>query len=188
MSSPDEILPQQRLRVMQIIATALLLGMVIFLAIVLFLVLVQNNGAGMAPAGNVPMISIVAVVLLVVQAPLAFLLPAFVTRSALRQIASGAWRSPAGADPADFSTDASKLLIVRQTMTILGLALLEGAALFACVAYLLEAQSFTLAAVLVALLLMLVNFPTAERVRTWLERQIDQLAELRQRGDVVGER
>ena len=187
MSSPDEILPQQRLRVMQIIATALLLGVVIFLAIVLFLVLVQNNGAGMAPAGNVPMLSIVAVVLLIVQAPLALLFPAFLTRNALRQIASGAWRSPAGTDSANFGTDASKLLAARQTMMIIGLALLEGAALFGCIAYLLEAQPYTLAVVLVALLLMLVNFPTAERVRTWLERQIDQLAELRQRGDVVGE-
>ncbi len=184
MSSPVDNLPQPRLRVMQIISSALLLGVVTFLAIVLFLVLVQNNGAGMAPVGNVPIVSIVAVVLLIVQVPLAFLLPAFLTRSALRQIASGTWKSPASPDPSDFSTDASKLLAVKQTMTIIGLALLEGAAFLGCIAYLLEAQPFALAVVLVAVILMLVKFPTEGRVRSWLEHQADQLAEVRRQGDI----
>lgn len=188
MSSPDEDLPPQRLRVMQLVASALLLGVVTFLTVALIIVLTQTKGSGLAPAGDLPMISVVAVVFLAVEAPLAFLVPGFLTRSAVRQIASGTWRLPPGADPAALGTDAAKLLAVRQTTLLVGLALLEGAAFFGCIAFLLEARPFALGVVLVPILLMLVKFPTEGRVRAWLERQAGQLAELRQQGDVAADR
>jgi hypothetical protein len=187
MSREDEILPQGRLRVMQIIAGALFLGVVTFLAIVLIIVSGQPNGAGIAPAGSVPIISIVAVLLLIVQVPLAFHVPAFLTRSALRRIAAGTWQLPPGANAASFQTDTSKLLAVRQTSMIIGLALLEGVSFFGCIAYLMEAQPFALGVVVLAVMLMLVNSPTEGRVRAWLERQADQLAELREQRDVAAE-
>jgi hypothetical protein len=71
---------------------------------------------------------------------------------------------------------------------MIGLALLEGAAFLGCIAYLLEARPLALGVVVVAITPMLVNFPTEARVRAWLERQADQLAELRQQGDVTAER
>jgi hypothetical protein len=181
---PDRDLTPGRLRVMQILAAALILGVVIFLGIVLFLVQVQNGGRGLAPPQDVPIISLVLVVFFVVQAPLSFLLPAFIVRSQLRQIAVGSWalqgRVP---NPALFATDGGKLLAGFQSSLIIGLALLEGAAFFGCVAYLLEAQSFALAIVVVAILLMLVRFPTAGGVRSWLERQGAALSALRAQGD-----
>lgn len=188
MSSPDDMLPPKRLRVMQIIAGALLLGVLTFLAIALFLVSGRPQGAAGGTADGLPVISVLAVMLLVVDAPLAFVVPSFLMRSAVRRIASGAWQAPPGSDPAAFASDAAKLLTVRQTALIIGLALLEGVAFFACIAYLLEAQPFVLAVVLVAVALMLVNFPTEGRVRAWLERQADLLAELRQQGDIPAER
>src|SRR5262245_48443688 len=51
---PEEALTPPRLRVMQIIAGTLLLGVVVFLAVTLFLVLVQHNGQGMAPPWGLP--------------------------------------------------------------------------------------------------------------------------------------
>ena len=182
MSGPDDILPQARLRVLQVIAGALLLGVVTFLVIDLIIVFTQTKGAGIAPAGDLPMISVVAVVLLAVDAPLAFLVPGFQTRAAVRQIAAGTWRPAPAACAEAFRTDSSKLLAVRQATLVVGLALLEGAAFFGCIAFLLEARPFALGVVLVAVLLMLVKFPTEGRVRAWLERQADRLAELRQQG------
>jgi hypothetical protein len=160
MSNPDEILPPQRLLTMRIVAGALLLGVLIFLGLVLFMVLVQNNGVGTAPPGDLPILSLLAVAFFVIQAPLSFIVPRFQLRTALRQIASATWKLPPGASATDFRTDASKLLAVRQTSMIVGLALLEGAAFFACIAYLLEAQPWVLATVLAAVLLMIVTFPS----------------------------
>lgn len=173
---------------MQIIAAALLLGVVMFLAIVLIIVFSRPNGAGIAPAGDVPIVSVLAVSFLAIQAPLAFIIPGFQTRTALRRIASGTWQLPPGANAASFATDASKLLAVRQTSMIIGLALLEGTAFLGCIAYLVEKQPFALVVVLVAVTLMLVNFPTEGRVRAWLERQADQLAELHRQGGFEAER
>lgn len=180
MNSEDDILPPARLRVMQIVAGALLLGVGVFLAIVFIAAPARANGAGLAPAGGTPVISFAAVVMLAVNAPLSFLVPGFVTRTALRQIASGTWQGGPGADAASYNTDALKLLAVRQTSLIVGLALLEGVAFLGCIAYLLEARPFVLGVVLVALTLMLVKFPTEGRVRAWLEQQANLLAELRQ--------
>jgi hypothetical protein len=184
MSGPDDILPHRQLRVMQIIAGAILLGAVIFLVIVLTIVLVRAKGPARGLPGNLPMISIVAVVFLAVTAPLAFIVPGFQTRAALRQIASGTWQLPLGANAAGFSTDASKLLAVQQNAMVVGLALLEGTAFFGCIAYLVEAQPFACGLVVLAVILMLLKFPTEGRVRAWLEHQADQLVELRQQGSL----
>src|SRR5438552_10972105 len=52
--SPDVGLTSERLRVMQIIAGALIAGVVIFLGVVLFAVHGQNNGRGLTPPGGFP--------------------------------------------------------------------------------------------------------------------------------------
>jgi membrane protein YdbS with pleckstrin-like domain len=187
MTTPEETLPPQRLRVMQIIAMALILGVSSFLGIVLYLVS-QNNGQGMAPNALVPLMSLLAGLFLVIAAVLASIIAAAQTRSMLRQIASGSWRPPPRTNPNDYHSDAAKLLAVRQTTLIVKLALFEGAALFGCLAYMLQGQPFVLAVILAALGLMLVNFPTERRVRTWLEQQADRLAALRQEKGFAAER
>ena len=180
MSDPDDDLLQRNLLVMKILAGALLSGVGIFLVIVLVIVHGRNNGAGLAPSGNLPIISIVAVLFFVLQGPLAFIVPGIMTGHGLRKIATGAWRTPPGADPSSFVTDNSKLVALRQSTLIVRLAILESAAFFGCIAYMLEGQVFVLSAVLVALFLMLASFPTFYRVRYWLELQANQLTQLRQ--------
>lgn len=180
MSAPEDLLPPQHLRIMQIIASTLFGSVAAFLVVVLFIVLVQNNGQGIGAPAGLPMVSLVAAVLFVVNLFLAFLLPGVQTRAALRQVASGAWRLPVPANPNDYGTDTAKLLAVRQTTLIVALAMLEGTALLGCIAFLLEAQMWVLGIIIVTLLLMLVNFPTEARVSAWLQEQTDRLAELRQ--------
>jgi hypothetical protein len=180
MSNIPDTVPPGILRTMQIIAGALVAGVCVFLGIVLYLVFVQNNGQGQAPpGGGLPLISIVAVAMMVVNVPLSVLIPRISTLAALRQIAAGTWTPPEGsARPSD--TTMRRLLAVRQTTLIIGLALLEGAAFLGCIAYLLEAQPYVLAVTGVAILLMLLQFPTESRVLAWLDRQADQLRELAQ--------
>jgi hypothetical protein len=173
---PDAELTPQILRVMQIIAGALLAGVSTFLVIVI----VIRNGPGAPPPQAVFVMTPVAAVFLALLAPLAFMVPGIMTRSALRQINAGTWPARAGASLSASASVGAKLIAVRQTTLLVGLALLEGAAFNACIAYLLEGQVLALAVVGVAIALILSRFPTRERVRNWLERQASALAELRQ--------
>jgi hypothetical protein len=182
MTDPDEVRLQPWVRTMQIIAGAMMLGVVFCLG-TLSLVVVQAKGQGMMqPPPDFPMVTAIAVVLLVSNVPLSFGLPVAVTRQALRRIAAGTWQPPAQNPGTTFATDSSKLLAVRQTSLIIGLALLEAAGLLGCIAYLLEADPIALGVVAVALAFQLARFPTEGRVRAWLEQQADRLAELRQQG------
>ena len=146
---PTECPTPARLRTMQIIAGSLLVGVTAFLGIVLYIVLVQNHGHGAAPPPDVPMISWMAVAMLSITAPLAFIIPRILTRSALRRIVAGTWQMPGGVPPAVYATEGDKLMAVRQTTLIVGLALLEGPAFFGCLAYLLEGQPLALGVVAV---------------------------------------
>jgi hypothetical protein len=177
----------QRLRVMQILAFGLLGGLVVFLAISLFIVLVTNNGQGLAPP-QPPVLSVVAWVMLPVCGLLSFLIPRMVTQAGLRQMAAGTWQVPPGGDPAAVATAGSQLLMLRQTTLIVGLAQLEGAAFTGCIAYLVEGQLAVLLVPGVVILLMLGTFPTEGRIRAWLERQAEVLAELRRQEPGAGGR
>jgi hypothetical protein len=184
MSDADENLLRSRLRIMQLIAGSLLAGVLALLAVVLYVVLVRNEGKGANPPPDRPPVSLVAVLAVAVTAPLALVLPGIRTRAAVREIAAGTWRAPADS-LRTFAGDADKLLHVRQTTMIIALALLEGAAFLGCIAYLNEAQPFALAAVAVPLLLMLATFPTEGRMRDWLQLQTGRIAEARQLGGNV---
>jgi hypothetical protein len=182
MTDPNDPLPVGQLRTLQIIAVALLLGVLVFLGVVLFLVHVQNAGQGMMkPPPDFPLVSVLAVVLLVSNVPLSFILPAVTTRAALQRMAAGTWQPPAqAAARLALDTDALRLLFVLQTSLIIGLALLEGVALLGIMAYLLEAEPFVLGVVAVVIVVMLARFPTENRVRAWLDQQTQRLADIRQ--------
>jgi len=135
----------------------------------------------MAAPGPLPIQAIVAVAMLVICGSLAFVIPSIQTHSALQRIAADSWQIPPGTDPKAFATDDAKLLAVRQVTLLIGLALLEGVAFMGCIAYLLEGQTLALGVIGVAVALMLCKFPTENRVRAWLERQIEALEELRTR-------
>jgi hypothetical protein len=153
---------------MQIITFAMVMGIVIALAIFLVLVMSQQKPI-VTEVADLQMVSIVALVLFVTNAPLSVILPGLVTANGLRQLAESA---PVG----------DKLLGLRQTTLIIGLTLVEGAAMVACIAFFIECHVLDLIAVGLALVLMLARFPTRNRLRAWLMRQLAVLEELRVRG------
>ena len=160
--SDDDSRIVQVVRIMQIIAVALLFGMLSFLGIVLFLRFSGNP----APAPSLPIVSLVSLAMLLTTTPVAFVLPGVLTRNGVRQIA------------AQQNPDPGQLLGLRQTTFILGLALMEGTGFTALVAMLLEFHPIAIAVLAVAFVLMVVQFPTVARVRSWLERQQAMLEEL----------
>lgn len=176
MSASDEVSPGV-VRVMQIITFALVMGVLITLSVFVYLVQVQNQGRGQLQAVQFPLVSLIAGVLLVVNTGLSLFLPNVLIQSGLRRIAAGTWQ-PTPGSPAP-ATDAGKLLQVRQTAHIVGLALLEAANFLGCIAYFLEAQPWVLGVITVGVLLMVARFPTEGRLRLWLEDQKDALARLR---------
>lgn len=185
MSTQEDLLPPQRLRTMQIIAIAMIMGVFGFLAVVVFVV--QSNDQVKAPLPGLPLMTIIAAGFFILAALLARFIAATQTRVLLRRIASGTWQTPRGMDASDYQTDAAKLLSVRQTTLLLSLAPLEGAAFFSGIAYLLEAQPLVLALTVLAIILMVLQFPTPNRVQAWMEQQSQRLAELRQQAGLFGE-
>ncbi len=163
---------------MQIIAAALPVGVIAFLAIVLYMVHAQQGGRGMGQPGEVPLISLVAAGFLVVLVVVSFVMSASVTRQGVSRIAA--------AGPTATAADAGQLLGTFQTALIVSLAPLEGACFFGCIAYLLEGSPIALAAVAVGLALMLLRFPTEGRVRLRLGDLEDQLARARQEANLGG--
>lgn len=182
MSEMDDRVLAPRVRVMQIIAFALITGVVVFLGIACYQVFVQRQGEPAAPIEGLPMISLVAIAMLAGGVVASFVAPTLMTRAALQRIVAGTWQVSEGIDPKDQATDLAKLLAVKQTTLIVGMALLEGPAFMGCIAFFTEAQLFTLGIVAVAIVAMLLRFPTDVGVRSWLYEQTNQLQQIRQSG------
>jgi hypothetical protein len=164
---------------MQIVAGALLIGVGTFVAVVLYLVLVQNGGRGNLPPNNLPVVTFIAAAMIATLGPMSFFVPGIITQSVLPKIATGRW-TPAGGNPAAFATDGDKLMLLYQTTMIVGYAMVEGSAFTGCIAYLLDGNWLALGVVAVAVALMLARFPTEGRVGSWVERQTEALARMRQ--------
>jgi hypothetical protein len=173
----DEDLVTPRLRTMQLLAAALPGGVVIFMGIALFLV--ANRPEPGAPEGPF-WLSWLAVGFVALQAVVVAVFAPLQTRSAVRRAAAGAGRPPDPSLAQEWQTDTARPLAIAQTQLLITLALLEGAAFFGCVAYLVEAQPIALAAAAVALVVMLARFPTEARLHAWLEQQSETLDRYRQ--------
>ena len=182
MTDPNDTnsLPRKNLLVMQIIAMAMPVAAIAYMIFAIIMVKFHIGGLGAGRGGNMFVLTPASLVGLVLTSAMSFIVPGFQTRNGLATIVADKWQPPRGSSPASFATDASKLLVLRQTSLMQALAPLEGAAFLGCIAYLIEGRPIALVIVVIAVVFMLSNFPTKYRVRTWLEYQLDQLALLRQ--------
>jgi hypothetical protein len=76
--------------------------------------------------------------------------------------------------------DVAPLAAVYQTRTITGAALCEGAAFFACVAYLLEHQRPMLFVAGLLLLMIVRHLPTTSGLQSWIESELVTIQQMRQ--------
>ncbi len=173
----DKLL-DERVRPIQIVNAALVAGVLFFTGFVLF-----GHVPGKPPAIADQLTYVVVAVFFVALLVWVFL-PGRVADRQVTKIASRTWTPPTrGPTPQSaFATDTAKLLLAYQVKSIIGSALLEGAAFFAAVVFMLQREWFVLAIVAVAIILMLATFPTRGRVRAWVEARLIRIEEARQFG------
>ncbi len=177
---PDLERLASRVRVLQIIAFGLLFGLSAFTGVVLFL---RLGGQMNRPMPDLPIITFLAIGMLAVNVPLSLLIPNWMTQAALEGIAAGTWTPSRGRGPAPvFRDDAERLFAVRQTTLIVTLALLEGPGFLGCIAYLVEGSPFALCVPAVAVVAMLLRFPTKWGTLGWVESKLAEIDALRSRG------
>ncbi len=159
---------RQFLMTLRIIVSALLMGVGSFLLYVLVI------SPPAKPAGN-GTLSFFGIVFAGGVTIAALIVPRLVVASALKGMASG---KPAVTGPGAgrvASTIYGQLMGILQTKTIIGCALLEGAAFFNAFAYMMEGQLYS--AILTGVLMagIALHFPLESRVMAWLEDQTQRL-------------
>jgi hypothetical protein len=160
--------PAERLRVMQIINVALVMGAGMFLMIALFV----DVRRGQPPLADFPLLTYVGVALGAVQLVLHRLVPHWIAARQIKQLAAG--RRPEGSDD-----DAAALWSILQTRQLIALALLESACFFLLIAYLLEKELVAGLSAGLILVAMASRFPTASSVESRIGEQQEVLAEER---------
>ena len=175
-------------RTCQIIVAALVMGVVSFLVIVLLFVprsiMLAPVPAAAGPAGapmpaplpaGLPIITYIALAMGISVLVLSFVVPNLIVSRARSQMAKGTAPKIGKAQ----EEDGAAFLPTYQTQLIVGAALLEGGAFFAAIAYMLERSPLALLAAGVLLGLLVTRVPTIERVRGWIEKQLDLLLQER---------
>jgi hypothetical protein len=163
MAAPD-VVSDARLTRMRIIVGVMTVGVIGFAVVA---VAMRARGS-MPPPPAQPLISIVAAAFgLITLVARMLMLPAM-TNAGRRQLHG----------VKDVTTD--QLLNVYQTRMIVGSALMEGPAFFFLIAYLTEATPWALAGgLLFGAFMAIMNFPTRERLDSWLAVQRELLEQER---------
>lgn len=164
---------------LQIIVGALAGGVLMFLAIVIFIG--SQNPARATP--DIPLITYIAYSMAAVCAILSFVVPNFVVARARKSLVAGdvaRWGLVKNLPNVEQLGEIAPLAAIYQTRTIIGAALCEGAAFMACVAYLIEHQRPMLFVAGLLLLLILRFVPTPSRLESWIENELVTNQQLRQ--------
>jgi hypothetical protein len=170
-------------RKLQIIIAAMLLGTTAFL--VLALVLPADMFRGTGTAEDPPIITYVCAAYALIALVGRSALPGVMMPSARARIAQGAPSfGPAklmkGDLPSELlATDVGKLYGVYATMTIIRGALVEGGALFAGVAFLIEREPLSPVVALVLIIALALLFPTRAGVERWFTEQLRLITQAR---------
>lgn len=154
----------QQLRVMQIIAGALTMGVMTFFGIVL--VITKGNIFGQGEPGIVTMIAAGFAGLMIVNH---LVIPSIITKARLNQLKS----QDSGGQNSEQKVES--LLGIYRVQLIITLALLEGAAFFNLVSVIIENHVISFIAAMVLLGLMAVRFPTRTKVSWWVQDRLREL-------------
>ena len=144
-------------------------------------------GGAPAPAAagpGTPLFTYIAVAVGLMNLALSFVVPNLAVANGRRQIARGVAPKikggPTEAKQIYPSGDTGMLAQLYQTQLIVGAAMLEGAAFFAGIAFMLERNPIAAGMALVLLAVLAARFPTRDRIQAWLEQQLGLLQEERQ--------
>lgn len=165
--------PDKALRIMQIIAGALIAGVLSFAGVASVIVLGQAPAAqpegpppAAAPNGS-EIVMYLAMALAAVAAMMSFVVSNLVSAAGVKGVAKMAQDGTATGSKELFG----RLLAVAQTKMIIAMALIEGAAFFNLIAFIITKSLIPPAVVGALLLVMAIHFPTKFKLARWLEDQ-----------------
>ena len=171
-----------RVRVLQIIVSALFLGCFSFL-IVAVLVANLNN------AVNQIMLTYVGLVMAGMILGVWIILPGIIVSQGRKKIRSDLnLQAEQGSDNSTESKVAKEnrevqaLMELFQTKTIVAAAMLEGAVFFLLIVYIIEPSMFSLLPAITLMILLIAKLPTTGRVTNWIEDQMRLVDEEREFG------
>jgi hypothetical protein len=150
----------------QIVVGALALGVINFSAVVLFMSLTNHRGEVAPP--NLTHAAIIASCFAIIAA---FAIPMFI---------AGAM----GQSAANASAQATSLSVARRLanvyfkLLVIRCAILEGAAFFCLVSYMIESNRLSMVVASILLIILLMQFPTTSRVEDRIETQLANLRQL----------
>lgn len=165
---------------LRVIVAALALGPTIFLAIVLAI-------GPMAVAGQT-LITWIALAFAAVAVVLRFVVPQFAVRAACGRICrrettiNNLAQMPVMATLIQQVGDAGQLVAVFYTRTILAAALIEGAAFFLIIAYLIEGSPWALGAAIAMIVAIALHIPMTGYTAGWIADQLRQIEDERALG------
>jgi hypothetical protein len=167
--NPPDDLPL-RVRTMQIIDAALVMGLLSFLLIVT--VILPGKPVAL---GVLPLLTLIALGFAAAMIVVRVIVVNIVTIAGRRRIGppDATGRPTAGAR--DGTTE--QLLALYQTRMIVGAACLEGPAFFLLITYMTEHSPWSLAAAIVLILGIAAHFPTQQRIADFVQQQISQMEE-----------
>jgi hypothetical protein len=167
----DNLTP--RIRTMQIVAGAMVLGVGFFLVIAV----VMRAAGNMPPPPDPPLVTYIALGFGIMSLVPYFWVPEMVAKSAIRQRAR--YLSAGGAEltASPLNVEPALLCGIYQTRLLISAALLEGVAFFALVAYMVEGQLLSLIEAVAFLMGLLLQFPTRSKVERWIEKQQNLIQE-----------
>ncbi len=162
-------------RVVQIIVASLAMGLTIFAGIAMSLRMNQQQQQAPQQQQN-DFLAYFAVGFAVVMLAVRRIVGASTATRHRKNIAAGTAIMPGfGGAPVSAVTDGDRLLVAFQQKTILESAMVEGPAFFVVVAYLVIGQAWLLGLAAVLLVVLVVPFPTYERVEDWVRYQLELL-------------
>ena len=154
---------QPAVRMIQIISFALIVGPVLFGCFVLL-------GTDADFKGEPSVITWMAVGLSGLMMVNHFVIPRIITTATLKQLAGN------GLNEQTETEKIQSIMGVFQSAHIVGFALLEGAAFFALIAWMLESTQYAVGAAVILIALMVIRFPTASRISFWVEDRLRELS------------
>jgi amino acid transporter len=175
-------------RMPQIVVVALVLGCAFFMGIAISMNM-QQGGLGAAQGDGPdavgddnPLLPYIALAFAVSAVAARVMVVPVVVGTIRRKIAQGTWPPPAGRPQqpslvgmAEADEEAGKLAMLFLTKTIIAGAIIEGAAFFLLIAYLIEGSFMALGVAVAMVVLLASHFPTAGGFISWIERQKEEM-------------
>jgi len=158
-----QITLQQRQMMMTVIWLALIMGVVTFGMIVTFIGLKEEPGKGL------PVITYLGTGLAALMLVLRMIIPNMIARNQFTQAMQEA-REEGNQDEEQMLGTFYQIFMVRM---IIGLALLEGAAMINLVAVMVENQKLAFIPVAILLLVMIASMPTKSKLDGWIRNQME---------------